>query len=95
MVLRFTKIPETTSTLELHVQKQALTSSPENSFSKQVFGKLLGRPASVLKLDFAMDVSLGSFQKYTLRPRLDAKFLLSQIKLKINYFYQAKTMTLI
>ena len=38
----------------LHMQ--VLTCSLQYSYCKQVFGKLLGRPARVLKMDFSMDV---------------------------------------
>ena len=41
----------------LHMQ--VLTCSLQYSYCKQVFGKLLGRPARVLKIDFSMDVLTG------------------------------------
>ena len=44
--------------------KQALTSSLEYGYSKQIFEKLLRRSASVVKKDSNMDVLLGNFQRF-------------------------------
>ena len=62
----FRKIPGILSAVYfLILQKQALADSLRNSCSKQLYGKIPGRSASVLKMDSKMDVLLGSFRKFS------------------------------
>ena len=46
------------------LQNQALTGSLQNS-CKKLFGRLTGRALSVLQKDSTMDVSSGSFQRFS------------------------------
>ena len=46
------------------LQKQAQTGSLQNSCSKELFGKVPGRPAGVLKKDSTLDVLLGGMQRF-------------------------------
>ena len=56
------KIPEITGVWVSFLQKQVLTASLQNSCSKELFGKLQGRPASVCKKIPTLDVSLEIMQ---------------------------------
>ena len=47
------------------LQKQALTGSLQNSCLKKLFGRVLGRPESVLEKDSILDILLESMQKHS------------------------------
>ena len=65
MFLKFGKIPEITRAVDSFLQKQTLTVSLQNSCSKELFGKVPGRPASVIKKDSAVGFLLGNMQNFS------------------------------
>ena len=69
------------------LQKQAVTGSPQNSCSKEFFGKMPGRPVCILKKNSTLDVLLGRMQKFSFRAVIFSKYQWTDASESLNSLF--------